>query len=155
MLRECVTSYTVACLVTDETHNSLRNALLSLCIELRPVGGPPAVIRTDPAPGFVALQDDAEVWKYNINLEIGGVKNSNKNPVADKGIQELQHELQRLEPSDGCITQLTLSIAVSHLNTCIRGRGLSAREMMFQRDQFNNHQIPVCDHELILQQHHK
>ena len=155
VLRECVTSYTIASLVTDETHHSLRDALISLCIELRPVGGPPAVIRTDPAPGFVTLQDDSVLRKYNITLEIGRVKNPNKNPVADKGIQELEHELQRLEPSGGPITRLTLSIAVSHLNTRIRGRGLSAREMMFQRDQFNNRQIPVHDRELILQQHHQ
>ena len=155
VLRECVTSYTIASLVTDETHHSLRDALVSLCIELRPVGGPPAVIRTDPAPGFVTLQDDSVLRKYNITLEIGRVKNPNKNPVADKGIQELEHELQRLEPSGGPITRLTLSIAVSHLNTRIRGRGLSAREMMFQRDQFNNRQIPVHDRELILQQHHQ
>ena len=155
VLRECVTSYTIASLVTDETHHSLRDALISLCIELRPVGGPPAVIRTDPAPGFVTLQDDSVLRKYNITLEIGRVKNPNKNPVADKGIQELEHELQRLEPSGGPITRLTLSIAVSHLNTRIRGRGLSAREMMFQRDQFNNRQIPVHDREIILQQHHQ
>ena len=35
---------------SDERHNSLRSALVSLCVPLRPLDGPIAIIRTDSAP---------------------------------------------------------------------------------------------------------
>ena len=55
--------------------------------------GPPAVIRTDPAPGFKALVDDKFLQKHRITLELGCAKNPNKNPVAEKAILELEGEL--------------------------------------------------------------
>ena len=54
VLRETVTSYTSSLLVEDERHQTLRDALIPLCIQMRPMNGPPAVIPTDPAPGFRA-----------------------------------------------------------------------------------------------------
>jgi len=53
----------------------------------------------------------------------------------------------------GPVTALNLSVAIANLNTRIRSRGLSAREMWYQRDQFSNQQIPICDQELIQTQH--
>ncbi len=50
VLRECVTSYTACCFVADERRDTMRDSLINLCIGLRPLDGPPAVIRTDPAP---------------------------------------------------------------------------------------------------------
>ena len=47
VLRECVTSYTVSSLLPDERHDTLRDALISLCINM--FDGPLAVIQTDPA----------------------------------------------------------------------------------------------------------
>ena len=41
----------------------------------------------------------------------------------------------------------------SCINAKIRSRGLSAREMLYQRDQFSNIQIPVSDEQLIKSQH--
>ena len=58
VLRECVTSFTGTTLLEDERHNTLRDVLIRLCVQLRPLDGPTAVIRTDPAPGFKALRDD-------------------------------------------------------------------------------------------------
>ena len=69
-------------LLEDERHQSLRDALIRLCIESRPLDGPPAVIRTDPAPGFKALANDVLLRSHRLSIEIGRVKNNNKNPVA-------------------------------------------------------------------------
>ena len=90
VLRECVTSYTACCFVTDERRDTIRDSLVNLCIGLRPLDGPPAVIRTDPAPGFAALANDALLAKYRLTIELGRVKNVNKNPVAEKAVRELE-----------------------------------------------------------------
>ena len=58
MLRECVISFTATALLEDERHHTLRDAIIRLCIQMRPLDGPPAVVRTDPAPGFKALTED-------------------------------------------------------------------------------------------------
>ncbi|XP_071110370.1 uncharacterized protein [Haliotis cracherodii] len=153
VLRECVTSYTAACIITDERGSTLCEALIRLCIEFRPLDGPHAVIRTDPAPGFSSLVTDERLQQHRITLEIGRVKNVNKNPVAEKAIQELEDELVRQDPVRGPTTPTALAIAVARLNTRIRSRGLSSREMWTQRDQFTNCQLPLSDKQLITEQH--
>ena len=153
VVRECVTSFTSACIVEDERSDTLRNALLKLCIELRPLDGPAAVVPTDPAPAFQALSDDKMLLSNRIRLEIGRIKNINKNPVAEKAIQEVQDEILRLDPTARTITPVQLAIAVASLNSRVRNRGLSAREMLLQRDQFTNLQLPVNDRHLIQDQH--
>lgn len=142
VLRECVSSYTVACLITDEKRDTLRDAILRLALELRPLDGPPAIIRVDPAPGFIGLREDDTLLKYKVSLEIGRVKNTNKNPVAEKAIGELE-EILRQEPGGGPVSDLKLAIAVARLNSRIRFTGLSARELWTQRSQYTNEQIPV------------
>ena len=115
--------------------------------------GPPAVIRTDPAPGFKALVDDPLLKKNRITVELGQAKNPNKNPVAERAVQELETELLRQEPLGGAVSPLTLAVATSALNSRIRSRGLSSREMWTQRAQFSNHQLPLADDHLIALQH--
>jgi len=44
-------------------------------------------------------------------------------------------------------------VATANLNTRIRNRGLSAREMWLQRDQFTNAQVPFSDLQVVRQQH--
>ena len=122
-------------------------------MELRPMDGPKAVIRVDPAPGFVALVDDKALSDLHIQVEIGRVKNVNKNPVAERAIVELECQILKQEPGDGSVSQLNLAKATARLNSRIRGRGLSAREMLLQRSQFTNEQIPMSDLDLIDQQH--
>ena len=81
------------------------------------------------------------------------IKNKNKNAIADRAVQELEEEIAKVDTGRGPITNTTLTIAISNLNAKLRSRGLSSREMLYQRDQFNHHQIPVEDLELIKQQH--
>ena len=153
VLRECMTSYTQAMLIDGEDHAALRNALLQLCLALRPLEGPPASVRVDSTPGFQALLDDKTLHKYQISLEIGRKKNINKNPVAEHAVQEVEYELLQQDPTGGSVSPVTLSIALSHLNSHLRSRGLSAREMWSQRDQYTNSQISVSDSHLSESQH--
>ena len=51
--------------------------------------GPPAIIQTDPAPGFKVLVNDKSLHQHRITLELGHAKNPNKNPVAERAIQAL------------------------------------------------------------------
>ena len=153
VLRETVTSYTSSVSLQDERHQTLRDAIIKLCLEMRPMDGPPAVIRTDPAPGFRALVNDTLLKKYKITIELGQAKNPKKNPVAERAVQELETELLRQEPLGGVVSPLTLAVATSALNSRIRSRGLSSREMWTQRDQFSNQQLPLADDHLIALQH--
>ena len=78
VVREYVTSYTAARLITDERQETLRESLLCLCVELCPLDGPFAVVRTDPAPGFQALVNDELLRRHRITIEVGRFKNKNK-----------------------------------------------------------------------------
>ena len=108
ILRECVTSYSVVCFVANESHDALHEAIVSLCIPLVPLDGPRAVIRADPAPGFVAPLNDPELHRLRIHIEMGRVKNRNKNPVAEKAVQEFQRELLCIDPSGAPVSLSSL-----------------------------------------------
>ena len=83
------------------------------------------------------LVNEDELESSRIAIEIGNPKNVNKNPVAEKAIQEVEEELCRLQPNEQ-VTDTALAKTVASLNSRIRTDGLSAREIMFQRDQFTN-----------------
>ena len=93
VLIECVTSFTTTCFIESEQHSVLRDAIIELSANMCPLYGPPAVIRTDPSPGFVTLANDPILEKHNIFLEVGCIKKLNKNLVAEKVIQELELEI--------------------------------------------------------------
>ena len=61
VLRESATSFTCACIVDNERHGTLREALLRLCAVLRSPDGPTATIHTDLAPGFQSLAKDTSL----------------------------------------------------------------------------------------------
>ena len=87
--------------------------LLVAPLVVRPMDGPPAVICTDPSPGLKALVDDPLLKKHRITIELGQAKNLNKNPVAERAVQELETELLRQEPLGGAVSPLTLAVATS------------------------------------------
>ena len=149
VIREQASSFTKAITIPSEKHNDLRDALILLISDLVPLEGPPAVVRTDPAPGFKSLINDDLLRRYRITLQIGRIKAPNKNPVAEKAIQELEEEINRTTKSDEVLTPIALKTAITQLNSRIRTDGLSSREILFQRDQFTNTQIPVSDKDLI------
>ena len=107
VLRETVTSYTSSLFLENECHQTLRDAIVRLCLEMHPMDGPPAVLRTDPAPGFKALFNDPLLKQHRITIELGHAKNPNKNPIAKRAFQELETELLRQEPLGGAVPPLT------------------------------------------------
>ncbi|CAG2247526.1 unnamed protein product [Mytilus edulis] len=98
-------------------------------------------------------QNDSYLKQLNISIEIGRVKNRNKNPVADKAIAELEDELLREEHDHSPLSENTLVIATTRLNSRLRQRGLSSRELWTQRSQFTHEQLPISDMNLIRAQH--
>ena len=153
LLRECSTSYTNTCLIPDEKHDTLRDALTRLIVELHPIDGPRAVVRVDPAPGFVSLSHNDSLKHLNAWLDVGRTKNVNKNPVAEKAIQELEEEFLRQEPRGGPVSPTGLALATARLNSRLRHQGLSARELWTQRSQFTGDPLPLSDYQTILAQH--
>ena len=107
----------------------------------------------DPAPGFIALKHDDTLKQLGITLDIGRVKNINKNPVAEKAIAVIEEELLRQVPNNGPVTNLSLSIAIARLNSRLRRHGISAHELWTQRNQFTHDQLPISDRNIIINQH--
>ena len=153
LLRESVSSYTSACLVDDEKGSTVRDGLIQLCVPLRPLDGPPAIVRVDPAPGFNSLREDALLASHRIRLEVGQAKNKNKNPIAEKAVQEFEDELLRQDPECTSLTPSSLAVVIAALNSRVRNQGLSSREIWTQRDQFNHDQLPLSDEQYIDQQY--
>uniref|UniRef100_A0A8C4NGU4 Uncharacterized protein n=1 Tax=Eptatretus burgeri TaxID=7764 RepID=A0A8C4NGU4_EPTBU len=100
------------------------------------------------------LVHDELLKHHRMCIEIGHIKNPNKNPIAEKAVRECEDELLRQEPMGGPVTPLTLALATASMNSRVRAWGLSAREMWCQRDQFTNQQIPFSDLQVIQAQHH-
>ncbi len=153
VLRETVSSYTLSCFIRSEKHDDLVHGILSLAASVRPLGDQPMVMRTDNAPGFQTMAQNPVLAQKNIRIELGRVKNINKNPVAERAIEELGREILHIAPDGGAISELTLALATANLNSRIRKCGLSAREVWTQRDQVSGEQLPIQDRELILEQH--
>ncbi|CAG2200750.1 unnamed protein product [Mytilus edulis] len=72
---------------------------------------------------------------------------------ADKAIAELEDELLREERDHSPLSENTLVIATTRLNSRLRQRGLSSRELWTQRSQFTHEQLPISDMNLIRAQH--
>lgn len=151
--REHVTSFTNTCILNSEQKDSLREGIIKTCIELRSLDGPPAVVRVDGASGLKGLVDDELLRKCNMVVDIGNPKNKNKNPIAERAVEELEEELRKHQPGGGTVSASMLAMVTASLNCKVRKRGLSSREMITTRDQFTNNQLPISDQELILKQY--
>ena len=153
VVREYVSSFTATCLISSEQHGELRNALIRLLVGMVPLDGPCAIVRVDPAPGFKALKGDPILRKHRIELDVGREKNINKNPVAERAVQELEEVIQRQDFHNAIITESNLAIITARLNNKLRSNGLSSREIFTQRDQFSHQQIPLEDKQIIFEKH--
>ena len=148
-----MSSFTLTALIENETRKRFKEALLILCSEIRLLCDGGVTIRVDAAPGFISLMNDPMLKTHGITLEIGHIKNINKNPVAERRNKELGAECLHITPDGGPLSRLILSLATANMNSRIRKGGLSAREVWTQRDQITGVQLPVEDRELITQQH--
>ena len=106
---------------------------------------PKCIIRVDGAAGFASLDKDPFLIKHGIHIEHGRLKNRNKNPIAEKAIQELEMEIKRCYPEGGPLSRVQLASCTAILNSRIRNRGLAAREILFQRDNQTGEQLNFTD----------
>ena len=153
VLRECTASFTASSLIPDERNDTLRDALTRLIIGLHPLYGLRAIVRVDPAPGFVSMSSNDSLKDLNVTIEAGQVKNKNNNPVAEKAIRELEEELVSQEPGGCPVSEIGLAMATARLNARLRFSGLSSRELWTQRNQFTHEQLPFSDSQFILAKH--
>ena len=84
LLRECTTSYTASYIIADEKRDTLSDALTLLVLGLHPFAGPKAVVHVDSTPAFVSLSTNDALKHIGISIEVGRLKNKNKNPVAER-----------------------------------------------------------------------
>ena len=143
--RDVFSSFTTATLVQDESATSMRSALLSTTSLLRQST---CTVRVDGATGFVALKDDPVLNEHGVTIDYGRVKNPNKNPVIDKGIQELEKEFLTAGLEGHELTHAAIDTCLRRLNSRIRHSGLSAKEIITRRDQITGHQLDFADAEL-------
>ena len=138
-------SFTTGTLIPDEIANSLRSGLMSTTSFLRQ---PSCSVKVDGATGFLSLKDDPILKEQGISLEFGRVKNPNKNPIIDKGIQEFEKELLVAGYEDKELTSASLDTCLRLLNSRIRHTGLSAKEMVTRRDQITGEILHADDVDL-------
>ena len=64
--------------------------ITQLVVGLYPLDGPQAVIRVDPASGFVSLKNSKALQHLGISVAVCCIKNTNKNRVAERAVLELE-----------------------------------------------------------------
>ena len=111
---------------------------MQLIVGVHPFDGPRAVIRVDPSPGFQSMANNDSLNHLNVTIEVGRVKNKNKNPVAEKGVLELEEEPIKQEPGGRPVKAVGLALATARLNSSLRLPCLSSREFWTQRNQFSH-----------------
>ena len=70
-------------------------------------------------------------------MDPGEAKNKNALALVDTKIKELQEEIRKISKTNNSIDVPTLVKATASVNDKIRHQGLSSREILFSRDQFN------------------
>jgi len=145
MLTDTFSTFVNASLIPDETSSTLKNSLIPAVSSIRPNPQTNVTVRSDNASGFKSLGGDSDLERLRITMDFGRTMNKNKNPVVDKCISELITEILKICPDGGKVTPVMLSYAVNTLNSRIRNRGLSAWEILFQRDQYTFEPLNISD----------
>ena len=148
LVRESLTQFTWATLIEDQKADTLETALLSMILPYTPSAG--AVVRTDGGTGFqsLATRSDTELAKRNIQLEVGRLHNTNKNPQAENTVKEFEKEMLRYDQDIKLLRNIDICHILKSMNTRIRYQGLSSQEMFMKRDMIKNEEIEVNDTKL-------
>ena len=158
LCREKLSQLTSTRLIPDETADSLRDSIIMAVLELMPDTG--TTVQVDCAPGLQTLAaesklDGSILKKLGILIDLGRTHNVNKNPVAENAIKEFHKERLKLDAAGGRITEIERSIITKNMNSRVRERGLTSKEMAFNRDQESNEVKPSDDKTLAEQQKEK
>ena len=141
VIRDEFSSFTITRILQNEKSDTLRDAIIETTAELRSPQG--CTIRSDGA--LQSLKDDKELSDRRIAIDIGRLKNRNKNPVAEKAISELETELKKALPDGRTLDPCKLASVTAILNNRLRNRGLSVREIILQRDGNTGEQLNITD----------
>ena len=152
VLTDTFSTFVTGCIIPDETSSTLKNSMIASISSIRPNPQTNVTVRTDNASGFKSLCGDSDLQQLRVSIDLGRTLNKNKNPVVDKSINELITELLKVCPEGGKITPVILSYAINTLNSRIRNRGLSAWEILFQRDQHTFEPLDISDSLLATEQ---
>ena len=152
IVREHISQFTRGQILPDQTTDTLRQALLSLTLDLIPDSG--AEVRVDGAPAFQSLeresiQPDSLLAKMKIKITVGRLINKNKNPCAENAVQEVLREILRLKPEPGPISATDLLLVLKNVNARIRYNSLTPKEILFRRDIMSNAPMDVNDKSLV------
>ena len=145
-LKDHFSSFQDALFVPSEKAEDLKEGLITLSSAVR---RPSEIfISVDNSPGFksLLLTNDKDLEQLNIKLVKTEELNKNANAVIDKGCQELEEEIKRLEPEGNKISLSTLKLAVINLNSKLRRKGnISAWEINTARDQNTGNNLMLDD----------
>ena len=99
------------------------------------------------------MNEDSDLKRLQIQIINTDELNKNSKAVVDKGCQELEEELKRLEPEGKPISLTTLKTAVMNLNKKLRRRGqISVWEISTLRDQNTGNNLYLNDNAIRHQQ---
>ena len=154
-VRECTSQFTRAMLIPDQKADTLRNALITMVLDIIPDTG--TSIRVDGATGFQQLEresttNNSTLKKLGIKIVLGRLLNKNKNPVAENAVQEIHKEILRLKNSEGPITDTELMIILKNINNRVRYHSKTPKEILFRRNALSNVPINVDDEHIISSQ---
>ena len=63
-------------------------------------------------------------------------------------MQEIELEIKKFAPNKNTINVKILAKAISAVNEKIRHQGLSAKEILFSRDQYTEENLDICDEQI-------
>ena len=158
LCREKLSQFTFTRLIPNETADSLRDSIVMAVLELMPDVG--TTVQVDCAPGLQTLAAESKLdgtilKKLGILVDLGRTLNVNKNPVAENAIKEFHKERLKLNAAGGRISEIERSIITKNMNSRIRERGLTSKEMALNRDQCSNKVKPSDDNALASEQFKK
>ena len=133
IIREKLSSFTVSKLIPNKKHDTLREAIITTTSELAPSSG--VIVQVDNASSLLKLVGDAVLQRHQIKVDPARKKNKNSNPIAEKAVQEFRQEKLRFKPEGGILSDTERSLITASLNKRIRNRGVSAKEIIINRDQ--------------------
>ena len=143
---ENFSGFVTSLLLPSEKADHLLNGLIQAISPFKASSSCWVTVRTDKAPGFQALKSRSkELNELGFKLDLGEPKNKNSTAIADKKIQEIENEIKKISSSPNYIDAKILARATSVVNEKIRNQGLSAKEILFARDQNTFENIPLRD----------
>ena len=132
--------------LTSEKADVLLDGLIQTISPFKASSPSLVIIRTDKAPGFNSLKNrTAELQELGIDLDLGEPKNKNSTALVDRKMQELETEIKKLSPTQNFVSLKLLAKATTTVNEKIRKQGLSAKEILFSRDQYSHDNLQLED----------